>query len=298
MPKPAHAVRNLDRRNLLKHALGGTAVLNALRAGAADGPAAPQVGGRIKQSVCQWCYGKLTKTPEDREKFYEAVAALGLKGVDLTGPGDWPAMKKHGLVCSMVPSHSIGKGFNRLENHAECIAAVKKSIDNAAEHGWEKVICFSGNRAGMADDEGAKNCIEGFKQVIGYAEEKKITLCMELLNSKRNHKDYMCDHTAWGVAVCQGVGSPRMKLLYDIYHMQIQEGDVIATIRENFQYIAHFHTGGVPGRNEIDETQELDYAPVMRAIADLKYDGFVGQEFIPKRDALASLAQAVKICDV
>ena len=296
--KSTLVIPNLNRRNLIKSALGGTAALSALRAGAAENAAPAQGGGRIKQSVCQWCYGKLTKTAADREKFYEVVAALGLKGVDLTGPDDWPAMKMHGLVCSMVSSHGIPKGFNRKENHAECIAAVKKGIDLAAEYGWPNVICFSGNRAGMSDKEGAKNCIEGLKQVVGYAEEKKITLCMELLNSKRNHKDYMCDHTAWGVAVCKAVGSPRLKLLYDIYHMQIQEGDVIATIKENFQYIGHFHTGGVPGRNEIDETQELDYSPIMRAIADLKYDGFVGQEFIPKRDPLASLAQAVKICNV
>ena len=298
MQKSAHAVRNLDRRQLFQSALGGAAALTALRAVAADSPAPAAGGSRIKQSVCQWCYGKQTKTPEDREQFYAAVAALGLKGVDLTGPGDWPAMKKHGLVCSMVPSHSIGKGFNRKENHASCIEAVKKGIDQAAENGWQNVICFSGNRAGLGDAEGAQTCIEGLKQVIGYAEEKKVTLCMELLNSKRNHKDYMCDRTAWGVTVCKGVGSPRMKLLYDIYHMQVQEGDVIATIRENFQYIGHFHTAGVPGRNEIDETQELDYPPIMRAIADLKFDGFVGQEFIPKHDALASLAQAVKLCDV
>ena len=298
MPKSAHAVRNLDRRHLLQSVLGGTAALTALRAVAADSAAPAQGGGRIKQSVCQWCFGKQTKTPEDREKFYEAVAAMGIKGVDLTGPGDWPAMKKHGLACSMVSSHGIGKGFNRKENHAECIAAVKKGIDLAAEHGWPNVICFSGNRAGLGDEEGAKNCIEGLKQVVGYAEEKKVTLCMELLNSKRNHKDYMCDRTAWGAAVCKGVGSPRMKLLYDIYHMQVQEGDVIATIKENFEYIGHFHTAGVPGRNEIDETQELDYPPIMRAIAALKYDGFVGQEFIPKHDAFTSLAQAVKLCDV
>ena len=297
MPKQVTAARNLNRRKLFTGALGGTAALTALRAVAADGPAPAQGGGRIKQTVCQWCFGKLTKTAEDREKFYAAVAALGLKGVDLTGPGDWPAMKKHGLVCSMVGSHGIGKGFNRKENHAECIAAVKKGIDQAAEHGWRNVICFSGNRAGLGDEEGAKNCIEGLKQVIGYAEEKKVILCMELLNSKRNHKDYMCDRTAWGVTVCKGVGSPNMKLLYDIYHMQVQEGDVIATIKESIQYIGHFHTAGVPGRNEIDETQELDYPPIMRAIADLKFDGVVGQEFIPKRDALQALAQAVKLCD-
>ena len=296
---------SIGRRDLLKGVVGGAAAMAALGWGkrgqaaeAGSGQQEVSMKGRIKQSVCQWCYGSVTKTAEAREKFYAVVAAMGLKGVDLTGPGDWPLMKKYNLVCSMVPSHGIAKGFNRQENHADCIAAVRKGIDQAAEHGWPNVICFSGNRAGLSDEEGAQNCVEGFKQVVGYAEEKNITLCMELLNSKRNHKDYMCDHTAWGVDVCKRVGSPRMKLLYDIYHMQIQEGDVIATIRENFEYIAHFHTGGVPGRNEIDETQELFYPAIMTAIANLKYTGFVGQEFCPKRDPLTSLAQAAKLCDV
>ncbi len=295
----------LGRRELIKGVVGGAAAWVALglprrgQAAEADGPSADApLKGRIQQTVCQWCYGGLTQNAAAKDKFYAAVARMGIKGVDLTGPADWPLMKQHGLVCSMVPAQSIGKGFNRVENHAACIAEARKSIDLAAEHGWPNVICFSGNRAGLADDEGAKNCVAGLKQVIGYAEEKKITLCMELLNSKRNHADYMCDRTAWGVNVCRQVGSPRMKLLYDIYHMQVQEGDIIDTIRESIEYIGHFHTAGVPGRNEIDDTQELNYPAIMNAIARLKFTGFVGQEFSPTRDPLASLAQAVKICDV
>jgi len=300
------AAAGLGRRDLIKGVVGGAAALVALGlprrgaaaeaagAAAADAP----LKGRIRQTVCQWCYGGLTRNAEAKAKFYAAAAQMGIRGVDLCGPEDWPLLKQHGLVCSMVSSHGIGKGFNHVENHAACIAAVKKGINLAAEHGWPNVICFSGNRAGLADDEGAKNCVAGLKQVVGYAEENKVTLCLELLNSKRNHADYMCDHTAWGAGVCRQVGSPRLKLLYDIYHMQVQEGDIIATIREHIEYIGHFHTAGVPGRHEIDDTQELNYPAIMRAIAALKYTGFVGQEFSPTRDPLASLAQAVKICDV
>jgi hydroxypyruvate isomerase len=198
----------------------------------------------------------------------------------------------------MTPSHGIGKGFNRKENHPECIDAVRKAIDATAAAGFPNVICFSGNRAGLDDATGLANCVEGLKQIAAYAEEKKVTLCLELLNSKRDHKDYQCDRTPWAVEVCRKVGSPRMKLLYDIYHMQIMEGDVIATIRENIEYIGHIHTAGVPGRNEIDETQELNYPAILRAIADSGYKGFVGQEFVPKRDPIASLEQAIRLCDI
>jgi hydroxypyruvate isomerase len=175
---------------------------------------------------------------------------------------------------------------------------MRASIEANAEAGFPNVICFSGNRAGMADDEGMKNCAEALKQIVGLAEEKKVTLCMELLNSKRNHKDYMCDHTSWGVELCKKVGSERFKLLYDIYHMQIDEGDVIATIRENHQYIAHYHTGGIPGRNEIDSSQELYYPAVVKAILDTGFTGYLAHEFIPKRDPATSLAEAARICDV
>ncbi len=250
--------------------------------------------GRIKQSVCQWCYGGV---PFDELAAW--AARIGLVGFDLAGPDQWPALKKHGLVCTMTPTHGIGKGLNRKENHEECLAAIRRAIEATSEWGYRNVICFSGNRAGMDDDEGLKNCAIALKQVVGLAEQKKVTICMELLNSKRNHKDYMCDRTHWGVELCKRVGSPRFKLLYDIYHMQVQEGDVIATIRESAEYIGHYHTAGVPGRNEFDDTQELYYPAICRAIIETGFDGYMGQEFIPrKRDKLASLTEAVEICDV
>ncbi len=224
---------------------------------------------------------------------------IGLKGIDLLGPGDFATVKKYGLVCSMVSCNGIGKGFNRTENHDELIANLKKAIDATSEAGFPNIIAFSGNRAGMDDDTGANNCIEGFKKIAGYAEEKKVTICMELLNSKRDHKDYMNDHTAWGAKICKGVGSPRVKLLYDIYHMQIMEGDVIATLKQFREYIGHIHTGGVPGRHEIDETQELYHPPIMKALLDIKFDDYVAHEFIPaSKDPLASLAKAAKLCDI
>jgi len=261
---------DMDRRSLLKGVAGGAAALAVVGLGR-SAPAEETkkqetpLKGRIKQSVCKWCYAKIPMA-----EFVPAVAKMGIKGIDLVGESDWPLLKQNGLVCSVCNSHGIGKGFNRKENHEECAAAVKKAIEKAAEAGFPNVVCFSGNRAGLADDEGAKNCIEGLKKVAALAEEKKVTVCLELLNSKRDHKDYQADRTAWAVGVCKGVGSPRVKLLYDIYHMQIMEGDVIATIKESIQYIGHFHTGGVPGRAEIDETQELYYPAIMKVIADLK----------------------------
>jgi len=212
---------------------------------------------------------------------------------------DIETVKSHGLQCAVVNSHGITKGLNRIENHEYCLGKIRQGVDEAARYGCPNVITFSGNRAGMPDDVGLDNCEKALKQVVGYAEKKGVTLIMELLNSKRSHKDYMCDRTHWGVELVKRIGSERFRLLYDIFHMQIQEGDVIATIRENHPYIAHFHTGGVPGRAEIDDTQELYYPAIMRAILDTGYSGFVAQEFIPRhKDKLASLAQGVKICDV
>ena len=249
--------------------------------------------GRINQSVCKWCFGSIPM-----EEFAAYCAKIGIKAMDLVGPSDWPILKKHGLVCSMSTSHGIAKGLNRKENHEECLAKIRKSIEETAEAGFPNVICFSGNREGMDDDEGMKNCEIAAKQIVGFAEKKKINLCIELLNSKRNHKDYMCDRTHWGAELVKRVGSPRFKLLYDIYHMQVQEGDVIATIKEYAEYIAHYHTAGVPGRHEIDDSQELNYPPIMKAIAETGFEGYVAQEFIPKRDPLTSLAESVRICDV
>ncbi len=255
------------------------------------GPAA--LKGRIKQAFSKWCYGKWSL-----EQACQYARQTGCKGVDLLGPGDFATLKKYDLVCTMVNSYGINPGMNRKENHARCIASLRTAIEATAEAGFPNVIAMSGNRAGLDDEEGAKNCIEGLKQVAGLAEQKKVTICIELLNSKRDHKDYQCDSTEWGVKVCRGIGSERVKLLYDIYHMQIQEGDVIATIRKHHQYFGHYHTGGVPGRNEIDETQELYYPAIMKAILDTGYTGYVAHEFVPKRDPLASLTQAVKLCDI
>jgi hydroxypyruvate isomerase len=198
----------------------------------------------------------------------------------------------------MLRCKSITDGLNRKENHGWIEDELRKNIEFAAAEGLPNVICMSGNRKGMSDDEGLKNCVIGLKKVTGFAEEKKVTICLELLNSRVNHKDYMGDRMKWGVDLVKQVGSPRFRLLYDIYHMQIMEGDVIRTIRENKEHIAHYHTGGVPGRHEIDDTQELNYLAIMRAIVDTGYKGYVGQEFIPAREPVASLAQAFRICDV
>jgi hydroxypyruvate isomerase len=274
--------------------LATMAVVSTLRpATATASEPAPLSAGRIKQSVSRWCYGRI---PLD--DLCESAKSIGYRAIDLLDEADWPVPTKHGLVCSMA--NGFGKipvGFNRPDNHDKLVADAEMMIPKAAAAGVPNIVVFSGNRAAMSDGEGIANCIAGFKRVTPTAERFGVTLCLELLNSKVDHKDYQADHTAWGVQVVQGVGSPRLKLLYDIYHMQIMEGDVIATIRANAQHIAHFHTGGVPGRNEIDETQELNYRRVMQAIADLGYSGFVGQEFVPKRDPLTSLKQAFEICD-
>jgi len=285
----------ISRRDLLAStAIAATAIqAPALAADAAEGKPGVR-NGRIKQSVCQWCYGGVSF-----DDLAAHTAKIGLAGFDLADPGQWPALKKHGLICTMTPTHGIGKGLNRKENHQECLAIIRKRIEETADAGFPNVICFSGNREGMDDMEGLKNCETALKQVAGLAEQKKVTICMELLNSKRDHKDYMCDRTHWAVELVKRVGSPRVKALYDIYHMQVQEGDVIATIRESAQYIGHYHTAGVPGRNEFDESQELYYPSICKAIVATGFTGYMGQEFIPKqKDKLASLTKAVEVCDV
>jgi hydroxypyruvate isomerase len=290
--------RNVTRRDVLVGA-GALAAAGVVRAaGGAQSPddaseAAVIKNGRINQTLCKWCYTKLSL-----EQLCQAAVKLGYKGIDLVGPETFPTLKKYNLIGTMTPSHSIPKGLNDRKNWDECLGKIRKGIEASAEAGFPNVICFSGNRAGMDAEEGMKNCAEALKQVVGLAEEKKVTICMELLNSRVNHPDYMCDHSAWGVPLVKKVGSERFKLLYDIYHMQIMEGDVIRTIRDNKDYFGHYHTAGVPGRNEIDDTQELFYPAVMRAIVDTGYKGFVGQEFLPKHDTVASIAQAAKICDV
>ncbi len=294
---------NITRRKLMttaSTAAGAMAIASVAPARAAEKVeeklAALDTGplkGKLRQSVCQWCYRSLSV-----EELAAGAKKIGLVGIDLVGPDTFPILKKYGLIGTMTPSHPIDPGLNRVENHEKFLPMIRKSIEATADAGFPNVICFSGNRKGMDDQEGMKNCATALKQVVGLAEQKKVTICMELLNSKRNHKDYMCDRTPWGVELVKMVGSDRFKLLYDIYHMQIDEGDVIATIRENKDYIGHYHTGGVPGRNEIDESQELFYPAIAKAIVDMGYTGILAHEFIPKRDPLTSLAQGARICDV
>jgi hydroxypyruvate isomerase len=289
----------ITRRNALKSlgcAVTTFGILTPLvkKVDAAEVVGKAKLKGNIRHSVSRWCYGKLSL-----DELCKACVEIGIESVELLGPSDWPTVKKYGLTCAMCNGPDrIDYGFNRVEHHDDLIAKFEKAIPQVAEAGFPNIICFSGNRRGMSDEEGLENCVKGLKRLMPIAEKYKVNVVLELLNSKVNHKDYMADHTAWGVELCKRVGSERLKLLYDIYHMQIMEGDLIRTIKENYQYIGHYHTGGNPGRNEIDETQEIYYPAVMRAIVSTGYKGFVGQEFVPKRDPLTSLRQAIMICDV
>ncbi len=260
-------------------------------------PAAePAAGrGRLKQSVARWCYGKLSVDDLAKE-----AKRIGLQGVDLLDAPEWPVVQKYGLVSAMAfGKNDIANGFNRVENHDKLVKQMESNIPLAAVAGVPNVIAMSGNRRGLSDREGIENCVTGLNRCKKLAEEKGVTICMELLNSKIDHHDYQCDHTAWGVEVIKRVDSPRVKLLYDIYHMQIMEGDLIRTIRDNINYIAHFHTGGVPGRHELDDSQEVNWRGVALAIADLGFKGFVAHEFIPKAaDPIKSLQHAYQIFDV
>jgi hydroxypyruvate isomerase len=291
----------ISRRSALKQFTGGAAALAAAsslasRLKAAEAAVGAGLKGRINHSVCKWCYDKIPL-----EDLCQAGKAMGLQSVELLTVDQFPTLKKYGLVCAMVSGvpGGITQGLNRVEHHDRIVAFFERTAPIVANAGFKNIICFSGNRAGMSDEQGLENCVLGIKRLLPICEKHNVLAVMELLNSKVDHKDYMCDHTAWGVELCKRVGSEHFKLLYDIYHMQIMEGDVIRTIRDNHQYIAHYHTGGVPGRHEIDETQELYYPAIMRAIVETGFKGFVAQEFIPARpDALASLRQGVQICDV
>ncbi len=290
----------MSRRSLIRNtsvlAAGAIAARLAGRAaGAVDLEKVQTVAtkGRINQSVSQWCFGKWSL-----DELCQVSQKLGLKAIDLLGPKDFATVKKYGLVVSMVNSHALTDGLAEKKFHEACLAKLRETIDATSEAGFPNVISFPGNRRGIPDDVGIENSVEALKKIAGYAEQKKVTICLEYLNSKVNHKDYMFDKIAWGVEVCKRVGSDRVKILYDIYHAQIMEGDIIRTIRDYGQYIGHYHTGGNPGRNEIDDTQELYYPAIMRAIADSGFKGYVAHEFIPKRDPLESLTYAARICDV
>jgi len=266
------------------------AALACAQAGRASEPPA----GRLKQSLCRWCYAKIPLDDLCRQ-----AAEMGVSGVDLVEPADWPTIRKYGLVPTITQGDAkIPDGWNRKESHDRLEAEIRARIVRAADAKVPNVITFSGNRQGISDEEGKENCVIGLKRIAKFAEDKGVTVCMELLNSKVNHKDYQCDHTGWGVDVIRGVDSPRVKLLYDIYHMQVMEGDIIRTIKENIQYIAHFHTGGVPGRHELDDTQELQWRTIAKAIAELNYQGYIAHEFLPTKDPMASLRQAVELCTV
>lgn len=294
---------NTRRRFLATSAATLAAAHLSHRLSAAD--AASGLKGRINHSACKWCYKGI-----ELDDLCRAGKEMGLTSIDLVDPVDFPTLKKHGLTSAMISFPvikdaagnevgSIPHGFNNPANHDLLVQAYEPHIKGSADFGAKHVICFSGNRNGLDDEDGLKNCVAGLKKVLPIAEKHGITLVMELLNSRVNHPDYHCDKSAWGVELCKRLGSTNFKLLFDIYHMQIMEGDIIATIKRDHQYFAHYHTGGVPGRHEIDESQELYYPAIMNAIVNTGYKGHVAQEFIPARpDKLASLKQAVGICDV
>lgn len=257
---------------------------------------APELKNNINHSVCKWCFPNIPL-----EEFVIASKEIGLKSVELLTSEEWPVAAKHGLTCAMGYATTIGltRGFNNPALHDQLSNDYFYSIPMAASWGIKNLICFSGNTNGLTSEEGLENCARGLEPVVQFAAQYDITICMELLNSKINHKGYQCDHTEWGVKLCEKLGSENFKLLYDIYHMQVMEGDVIGTLTKYKNYIAHYHTAGVPGRHEIDDTQELNYPAIMKAIIATGFNGFVAQEFIPaKPDKISSLKQAVGICDI
>lgn len=292
----------MERRKALKtlfSSAAGLAVAGKLSASVFGEEEVTSLKGNIKHSVCQWTYSFLSL-----EELCVVVKKTGFAAIDLIGAKDWPTLKKNGIYSSMCNGAEISlvKGWNDKQYHSTLIKNYTEHIELVSKAGYKNLICFSGNRNGMDDETGIKNCTEGLKQIIGLAEQKGVIIQMELFNSKVDHKDYMCDKSAWGIELCKSIGSPNFKLLYDIYHMQINEGDVIRTIKDNHSYFGHYHTAGVPGRNEIDETQELFYPAIMKAIVATGYKGYVAQEFIPTgketKDKVAALKKAVRICDV
>jgi len=261
----------------------------------AGSPQRTALKGRLKQSVCRWCYAKIP-LPE----LCKAVADMGLTAMDLLTEKEWPVARDFGLTCSMGSGAGggIADGFNVKANHDKLIASLERALPIAAAQKVPNLITFFGNRRGMSDAEATANCVEGLSRITKAAEQAGVTICIELLNSKVDHKDYQGDRSAFGIGVVKAINSPRVRLLYDIYHMQIMEGDLIRTIRDNREYFTHFHTGGVPGRHELDDTQEIQWRTVASAIVDMGFQGYFAHEFIPVRDPLTSLREAVALCDV
>lgn len=297
--QPLESSNPISRRTALCAAGLATAAMMS-RAARADQPEKVVRHGRIQQSVVQWCF----KDYWDVEQLARVAGQLGCRSVELVDAKYWPMLKQYGLTCAIAGSHGFLKGFNNPKHWDECTAILRQRIDESAAAGVPSVITFTGMRDGIPDDVGLKNCVEGFKRIVGYAEEKKVTLCLEMLNSRvsthpmKGHPGYQGDHTEYCIEILKQVGSPRLKLLFDIYHVQIMDGDVISRIKQFKEYIAHVHTAGNPGRGELDDNQEINYPPIMRALLDIGYEGYVGQEFIPTRDPLEGLKQAVQVCDV
>jgi hydroxypyruvate isomerase len=293
----------MKRRTIIKSLVMGTAGV-AMADGSVASVMTTQddtlpLKGNINHSVCRWTYDFLSL-----DALCATAKKIGFTAIDLVGPGEWATLKAHGIYSSMCNGAEIGltKGWNDKQYHATLIKNYTEHIALVAKAGYKNLICFSGNRNGMDDETGMKNCVDGLKQIMGLAEKNGVIIQMELFNSKVDHKDYMCDKSAWGVELCKQIGSPNFKLLYDIYHMQINEGDVIRTIQDSHQYFGHYHTAGVPGRHEIDDNQELFYPAIMKAILATGYKGYVAQEFIPtgktETDKIKALKKAIKICDV
>lgn len=287
----------LSRRNSLKKMLVGTVAATGLPLVSTHAESLPyQLKGNVNHAVCHWPFNPMTI-----EELCIGIKKIGFNAIDLIGPNNWHILQKHGVVCSLCNGADMGivKGWNDPKNHEQLIKGYEEVIPLVAKAGYKNLIAFSGNRNGMDDATGLKNSAEGLKKIMATAEKHNVMIIMELLNSKVDHADYMCDKSAWGIELCKMVDSPNLKLLYDIYHMQIMEGDIIRTIKRDHQYFGHYHTAGNPGRNEIDETQEIYYPPIVKAILETGYKGYFCQEFVPKKaDKMASLAEAVRICDL
>jgi hydroxypyruvate isomerase len=249
--------------------------------------------GRIRQSVCRWCFPK-----QSLDELCQQAVQMGLSGIDLLGPEDFATVKKHGLVCTMVQSHGLADGLCEPKFHESCLKILQERIEATSKEGWRNVICFSGNARGIDRKTGMKNCATALKQIVPVAEKHNVILNMELLNSRVDHADYMCDRSDWGIELVDMVGSDHFKLLYDIYHMQIMEGDIIRSIQRNHKYFGHYHTAGNPGRHEMDNSQEINYPPIAAAIAESGFDGFLAHEFLPTRDPMTGLREAVELCRV
>jgi hydroxypyruvate isomerase len=294
---------NVNRRKLIKQVLTGSAAIatgavlpSNILAAVKNQDATQPLKGNIQHSACRWCYDSIP-TATLAKNFKQ----LGMVGMDLVGPSEWKILKENNLISTMCNGAEISltEGFNTVQYHDKLVKNYIEHINYVADAGYTNLICFSGSKRGMDDEIGLNNCVTGLKKIMALAEKRGVMIQMELLNSRVDHKDYMCDRSSWGVELCKRLGSPNFKLLFDIYHMQIDEGDIIHSIQTNHQYYGHYHTGGVPGRNEIDERQELYYPAIMRAILKTGYKGYVAQEFIPAdKDPMASLAAAIKICDV